>query len=128
MNARLVSYEGRKIVLAFPLDGAHVTVGREDDNKIQLPHEKVSKHHAVLRPLARGWSIEDLKSTNGSFVNGQRIGRVELQAGDRVTLGPYELCYETKLPEDEWVPSYLMDLSSKIHDQTLRQTKPPQPG
>ena len=128
MNARLVSYEGKKVTLAFPLEGPHVSVGREDDNEIQLPHEKVSKHHALLRPVKDGWSIEDLKSTNGSIVNGKQVTRAELKHGDRVTIGPYELRYESKMPEDEWVPSYLMDLSSKIHEQTMLQTKLPKKG
>ena len=128
MNARLVSYEDNAIVLAFPLAGPHAGVGREVDNEIQLPHEKVSKHHALLRPVENGWSIEDLKSTNGILVNGKPVARVELKHGDRVLIGPYELRYESKMPEDEWVPSYLMDVSPKIHEQTIVQTNPPKKG
>jgi predicted component of type VI protein secretion system len=125
MDARLVSYDGEKIALAFPLQGARAAVGRENDNEIQLPHAKVSKHHAVLRPSKSGWIIEDLQSTNGLLVNGEKAQRADLKHGDRVQIGPYELRYETKAPSDEWFPSYLMDLSPQIHEQTLRQTKPP---
>ena len=128
MDARLVSYEGKNVTLAFPLKGPHLSVGREDDNEIQLPHGKVSKHHALLRPVKDGWLIEDLKSTNGSIVNGKQVTRVELKHGDHVTIGPYELRYESKMPEGEWVPSYLMDMSPKIHEQTMLQTKLPKKG
>jgi pSer/pThr/pTyr-binding forkhead associated (FHA) protein len=125
MNARLVSYDNGEIVLAFPLEGPQLAVGREADNEIQLPHEKVSKHHAVLRRAKDIWSIEDLKSTNGLFVNGEKTRLAELKHGDRIQIGPYELWFETKAPSDQWVPSYMMDLSPKIHERTLIQTKLP---
>ena len=125
MNARLVSYDNGEIVLAFPLEGLQLAVGREADNEIQLPHEKVSKHHAALRCAKDRWSIEDLKSTNGTFVNNEKIHLAELKQGDRVKIGPYEFWFETKAPSDQWVPSYLMDLSPKIHERTLIQTRLP---
>jgi pSer/pThr/pTyr-binding forkhead associated (FHA) protein len=125
MNARLVSYDNGEIVLAFPLEGPQLAIGREADNDIQLPHEKVSKHHAALSWTKDRWCIEDLKSTNGIFVNSEKVHVVELKHGDRVKIGPYELCFETKAPSDQWVPSYLMDLSPKIHERTLVQTKLP---
>ena len=71
MNTRLVSAPGAEMNLAFALQGRRVSVGREDDNMIQLPHEKVSKHHAVLVAEAGDWVIEDLQSTNGTLVNGK---------------------------------------------------------
>ena len=92
MNARLVSYDIGEVVLAFPLEGTQLAVGREADNDIQLPHEKVSKHHAVLRRAKDRWCIEDLKSTNGSFlvVEGReerlRTGQA-LVDGDELRLG-----------------------------------------
>ena len=78
MKTRLVSYRGAKIDLAFPVQGPRVTIGRENDNMIQLPHEKVSKHHGVILQTKEGWVIEDLQSTNGIFVNGQRTEHAKL--------------------------------------------------
>ena len=124
MNARLVSYDNGEIALALPLEGPQLAIGREVDNDIQ----KVSKHHAILRHDKDGWSIEDLKSTNGLLVNSVKVHIVGLKHGDRVQIGPYELRFETKAPSEEWVPSYLMDLSPKIHEQTSMQTKPPNEG
>jgi pSer/pThr/pTyr-binding forkhead associated (FHA) protein len=95
MNTRLVSYRNGKTDLAFPVEGSRVTIGREDDNEVQLPHEKVSKHHAVLLPAEGGWSIEDLGSTNGVFVNAKQVQRAALKHGDRVRIGPFELFFET---------------------------------
>jgi pSer/pThr/pTyr-binding forkhead associated (FHA) protein len=125
MKTRLVSYRGGKIDLAFPLQGPRVTIGREPDNLIQLPHEKVSKHHAALRQIGETWLIEDLHSTNGVFVNGQRVEGRELKDGDQVRIGPFEFFFELNVPSDDWVPSHIIDLSSQVHQQTIRRTNPP---
>lgn len=121
MNARLVSYDSEKVSLAFPLEGTQLAIGREDNNDIQLPHERVSKRHAALVRSGEGWSIRDLHSTNGVYVNGNKVQQAELKHGDRVKIGPYELHFETKMPDEDWVPSYLMDVSTRIHDKTLAQ-------
>jgi pSer/pThr/pTyr-binding forkhead associated (FHA) protein len=126
MRTRLVSYSGGKIDLAFPIQDPRVTIGREADNLIQLPHEKVSKHHALILPAGEGWVIEDLHSTNGVFVNGKRLERLQLKDGDRVKLGPYEFYFETNVPSEDWVPSHIIDMSSEIHKHTIRKTEPPE--
>jgi RNA polymerase sigma factor (sigma-70 family) len=125
MNTRLVSYRDGNTALAFPLTGSRLKIGREDDNEIQLPHDNVSKHHAALRHTEGGWSIEDLGSVNGVFVNGQRVQRAVLRHGDRVSIGPCELFFETKGVSDEWIPSGLIDLPSKVCEQTIFQKEVP---
>jgi len=126
MKTRLVSYRGGKIDLAFPIQGARVTIGREADNLVQLPHEKVSKHHAVILPARDGWEIKDLQSTNGVLVNGKQVQSAELKDGDQVKIGPFEFYFETKVPSDDWVPSHIIDLSSGVHQKTIRRAKPPE--
>jgi pSer/pThr/pTyr-binding forkhead associated (FHA) protein len=126
MKTRLVSYRGSKIDLAFPLHDKRVTIGREADNAIQLPDEKISKHHGVILQTKDGWAVEDLHSTNGILVNGKRVERAALKDGDTVNLGPYEFQFEANVPADDWVPSHIVDLSSEIHQQTLPRTEPPQ--
>jgi len=119
MKTRLVSYRGGKIDLMFPIQGARVTIGREADNLIQLPHEKVSKHHAVMLPIKDSWEIKDLQSTNGILVNGKQVPRAELKDGDRVKIGPFEFYFETNVPSDDWVPSHIIDMSSGVHLKTI---------
>jgi pSer/pThr/pTyr-binding forkhead associated (FHA) protein len=125
MKTRLVSYRGGKIDLAFPIQGARVTIGREADNLVQLPHEKVSKHHAVILAAAGGWVIEDRQSTNGVVVNDQRVERATLKDGDRVKIGPYEFYFETNVPSDDWVPTHIIDMSSAVHLKTVPKTPAP---
>ena len=125
MSTRLVNYRGAKVDLAFPIERPRGTIGREDDNMIQLPHEKVSKHHAAILQAGQGWVIEDLQSTNGVIVNDQRIERRQLKDGDRVKIEPYEFYFETNVPSEDWVPSHIIDLSTKVHEQTIHKTDPP---
>jgi SARP family transcriptional regulator, regulator of embCAB operon len=126
MNTRLVSYRKGKVDLSFPLQGKRVTLGREDDNMIQLPHEKVSKYHAVILSAKEGWAIEDLKSTNGVFVNNKRIERVVLRDGDSVKIGAFEFFFEVNAPSDGQALSHIIDLSTQAHQPTMPGTKPPE--
>ncbi len=125
MKTRLVNYREGDIDLMFLLDRPRVTIGRANDNMIQLPDEKISKHHGVLLQTQDGWVIEDLKSRNGLFVNGQRTTRAELKDGDCVRIGPHEFYFETNVPYDDFVPSHIIEVSSRINDQTLSEETPP---
>ncbi len=124
MKTRLVNYRGGKIDLAFPIEGVRVTIGREADNMIQLPHEKVSKHHAVIVSAKDVWEIKDLQSTNGVLVNGKPVQSAKLTDGDRVKIGPFEFYFEANVPSYDWVPSHIIDMSSAIHLKTIPKTGP----
>jgi pSer/pThr/pTyr-binding forkhead associated (FHA) protein len=64
-----------------------ITLGR-DDCDVVLSDPEVSRRHAVVLESPEGFAIEDLGSTNGTWVNGERIDRPEpLHAGDEVRLG-----------------------------------------
>lgn len=63
---------------------APTTVGRAPECDICLDNRGISRLHARLRPLEYGVEVEDLKSTNGSFLNGQRITLAIARAGDEI--------------------------------------------
>jgi predicted component of type VI protein secretion system len=71
------------------LDGDRITVGRATGNDIVLPDDgQVSRVHAVLERLAGSWSVRDVSSRNGTFVNGSRVsGEARLGAGDELRIG-----------------------------------------
>jgi chromosome segregation ATPase len=74
------------------------TVGRTPDNSLQLDVDYISRHHAVLLESAEGTVVEDLASTNGVYVNGERISRRLLKPGDRVTIGRTDFRFVIKPP------------------------------
>jgi hypothetical protein len=77
------------------LGSGHVTVGKASTNDIGLGSDHtVSRLHAVFERYDAGWSVRDLNSRNGTFVNGQRIwGEHPLHAGDEIRLGKTRLVY-----------------------------------
>lgn len=68
-----------------------ITLGRSKDNKITIEQELVSKHHARIFTYFQASYIEDLNSTNGTFLNGKKIGTHILHTGDEVLLGKYRI-------------------------------------
>ena len=72
----------------FPLsEGEEVVVGRSSDLDMVLVEEMVSRKHAVFRLAGGVLTVEDQGSTNGTFVNGERIEKATLNEGDRVLIG-----------------------------------------
>src|SRR5205807_303240 len=77
---------------SFALDGDSTTIGRQPDLGIFLESLAVSRQHARVVHENGGYFLEDLRSSNGTYVNGRRIsGRVPLSARDTVQIGPYVL-------------------------------------
>jgi ABC-type multidrug transport system ATPase subunit/pSer/pThr/pTyr-binding forkhead associated (FHA) protein len=71
------------------------TIGRDPQAEIPLSAPVVSWHHARLEQTPEGHTLTDLNSTNGTFVNGQRLTHPRsLQQGDVVQIGPFKLVYE----------------------------------
>jgi len=75
---------GREIVHVL---GRTTRIGRTPDNDVQIEAKCVSRRHAVILAGSLQTIIEDLNSTNGVLVNGQRISRQALKDGDRVVIG-----------------------------------------
>ena len=84
--ARLRLAENPKTVL--PLTPPAVTLGRRTDTATVIDDVYVSDEHAELRVDATGWSVRDLGSTNGTYVNSVRIsGPTVLAVGDTLRIG-----------------------------------------
>jgi pSer/pThr/pTyr-binding forkhead associated (FHA) protein len=74
--------------VTFPLEGDQLTIGRDSTNGVAINDPEVSRKHARLSFQGGKYVLEDLGSTNGTFVNGQRLaGPIVLKAGDVVSLG-----------------------------------------
>ena len=74
---------------------AVTTIGRDVNNTIVLDDVFVSGEHAVLTFRGRGWFLEDLGSTNGSYLNGEPVTAIEAASiGDEITIGGVRLRLE----------------------------------
>ena len=72
----------------FPLEGDQLIIGRDAANSVAISDAEVSRKHARLNFQGGKYVIEDLGSTNGTFVNGQRLSvATVLKSGDVVSLG-----------------------------------------
>jgi pSer/pThr/pTyr-binding forkhead associated (FHA) protein len=76
-----------------------LVVGREDADLV-IADSEMSRRHAVLRPVDQGVEVEDLGSTNGTYVDGERISRpVTITIHGTVRMGTSELAVDVSLPE-----------------------------
>src|SRR5262245_7669031 len=78
--------------------GDEIVIGREGDVRVEDP--QASRRHAAVRPVAEGVEVEDLGSSNGTFVNGERVeGKVTLRESATLRIGHTELELEIEQPE-----------------------------
>jgi pSer/pThr/pTyr-binding forkhead associated (FHA) protein len=92
-SALLVVQRGPSAGSRFLLDTEVVTAGRHPDSEIFLDDVTVSRRHAEFRRTPEGFSVADVGSLNGTYVNRDRIDGVALQGGDEVQIGKYRLVY-----------------------------------
>ncbi len=77
----------------YELDQERLTIGRKPDNDIQIDNLAVSGKHALVISILDDSFLEDLGSTNGTYVNGKLIKKHALKDGDVVAIGKHELKY-----------------------------------
>ncbi len=82
----VVSTDGGRPV-QFDLTGAVISIGRGSDNDLILDDPQVSRNHCQLKLQYGAYSLTDMGSTNGSYVNGQRVSEIALGPGDVIELG-----------------------------------------
>ncbi len=87
----LVVERGPRAGLAYVLGEGETVAGRSDDVDIFLGDVTVSRDHAKFVVDAGGLRVEDLRSTNGTYVNLERTDAAELHDGDEVIIGKYHL-------------------------------------
>ncbi len=86
----LVTVKGPNTGRQFALQPGCTVLGRQSDSTICLESRAVSRHHARIWSVDGSYAIEDLGSSNGTFLNGKRIsGRVPLTEHDTLQIGPY---------------------------------------
>ena len=99
-----VIFQPAMLVSERPIDGRRelpveplTTLGRGVRNQIRLQEAAVSNRHAEIRLTSEGYRVFDLKSTNGTFVNGERVEEATLANGDRLLIGTF--AFDFRVPE-----------------------------
>ena len=96
-----------------------VSIGRSDDNDIHIKDSTVSSHHAKIVSYFDASYIEDLGSTNGTFVNGKKIQKHILNPGDVISVGTHSLKVEIEQITGEVTGSFAGELESSSHQRGL---------
>jgi pSer/pThr/pTyr-binding forkhead associated (FHA) protein len=109
--ARLVLSLDGQLLAEYNMSRERYTIGRLPDNDIRIDNAAVSGHHALIINILDDSFLEDLNSTNGTYVNGKIVKKHALQHGDVVTVGHHALRFvdgDTEEPADEFERTMLI--------------------
>lgn len=97
--ARLVLCLDNQVLAEYNLSKERYTIGRLPDNDVRIDNATVSGHHSLIINILNDSFLEDLNSTNGTYVNGKLIRKHALQNGDVITVGRHQLRYISSTAE-----------------------------
>ncbi|MBU6470151.1 MAG: FHA domain-containing protein [Gammaproteobacteria bacterium] len=93
MGKLTLTLDGQELA-QYELEKERYTLGRLPDNDVHMDNMAVSGHHALIINILKDSFLEDLNSTNGTYVNGKLIKKHALQPGDVITIGRFQLKYQ----------------------------------
>ena len=127
----LFVFRGNDQGLRYELADDTVGLGRDTGNSIQIHDTEVSRRHAELRRSGKTYILADLGSSNGTFVNGQRVTTYPLSSGDQVQVGTTQLLFTAAQGESSANVEQKIDiLTSQLPDDRSRivRSMSPMPG
>ncbi len=89
--ARLILSLDNQTLAEYNMTKERYTIGRLPDNDVRIDNPAVSGHHSLIINILNDSFLEDLNSTNGTYVNGKLIKKHALQHGDVITIGHHQL-------------------------------------
>jgi pSer/pThr/pTyr-binding forkhead associated (FHA) protein len=119
--ARLVLSLDGQVLAEYNMNKERYTIGRLPDNDIRIDNPAVSGHHSLIINILNDSFLEDLNSTNGTYVNGKLIKKHALQHGDVVTVGHHQLRFvdqqEGDAEQDEFEKTMVITPGSKAEER-----------
>src|SRR5262245_38789906 len=94
----LIFNQGAPDEKVYPIRETPVTIGRSEDQPLCIPHKSLSRCHARIESRGGRFTVVDLQSKNGTFVNGKKVHEQELRPGDTLTLGDLDLLFSIPKP------------------------------
>ena len=111
--ARLVLSLDGQVMAEYNMNKERYTIGRLPDNDIRIDNAAVSGHHSLIINILNDSFLEDLNSTNGTYVNGKLIKKHALQHGDVITVGHHQLRFvEDDEAQDEFEKTMVIQPSA----------------
>ena len=96
MGKLILSLDG-SVLAEYDMDKERYTIGRLPDNDIHIDNMAVSGHHALIINILNDSFLEDLNSTNGTYVNGKLIKKHALQNGDVIAVGKHQMKFSNEV-------------------------------
>lgn len=97
---------GRRTMQVYDFKQPSIVIGREEGADVLIDNPSVSRRHAEIRLGDNGWVVEDLGSSNGTFIRGTKIqGAQSLGLGDEIGLGKFSIVFGKALGEGEHAPA-----------------------
>jgi len=113
--ARLILTLDGQVLAEYNMNKERYTVGRLPDNDIRIDNPAVSGHHSLIINILNDSFLEDLNSTNGTYVNGKLIKKHALQHGDVITCGHHQLRFveDDDAQQDEFEKTMVIQPSAR---------------
>ena len=122
--ARLILSLDGQTLAEYNMTKERYTVGRLPDNDIRIDNAAVSGHHSLIINILNDSFLEDLNSTNGTYVNGKLIKKHALGHDDVITVGHHQLRYiddqADEAPEDEFEKTMVIEPSAQMEKQVAK--------
>ncbi|MBT8101687.1 MAG: FHA domain-containing protein [Gammaproteobacteria bacterium] len=125
--ARLFLSLDNQVLAEYNMTKERYTIGRLPDNDVRIDNPAVSGHHSLIINILNDSFLEDLNSTNGTYVNGKLIKKHALQHGDVITIGHHQLRFSdqqsTETEQDEFEKTMVIPAGQQNADQLVKAEK-----
>ncbi|HEY5643068.1 MAG TPA: FHA domain-containing protein [Woeseiaceae bacterium] len=125
--ARLILSLDNQVLAEYNMTKERYTIGRLPDNDVRIDNPAVSGHHSLIINILNDSFLEDLNSTNGTYVNGKLIKKHALQHGDVITIGHHQLRFSdqqvTETEQDEFEKTMVIPTGKQNAEQLAKAEK-----
>jgi pSer/pThr/pTyr-binding forkhead associated (FHA) protein len=123
--ARLILSLDSQVLAEYNMTKERYTIGRLPDNDVRIDNPAVSGHHSLIINILNDSFLEDLNSTNGTYVNGKLIKKHALQHGDVITIGHHQLRFSDQrdVEQDEFEKTMVIPSGAHSAEQLARAEK-----
>ena len=109
--ARLFVHDAEGLRGSFQLSSGVYRIGRDASSEVRILDTRASRHHCEIEASGDGFLLRDLKSKNGTYVNGKAVEEKRLEDGDVVTVGEWSLRFSLQRKQAELDKRSLVELS-----------------